>query len=656
MKIIRFHYFISRILNISLVILIVGCTTYPDSLKSNFKQAGKNQSELKKVIRHYSTHKADSVKKKAAIFLIQNMDAHESYKSNAWDSYQADLNDLFKKEDRPAELSKGFNQLYKKYTEQLNDINYVSDLESINAKFLISNIDEAFKAWKSPNASYLTFDEFCEYLLPYRAGTEPLGDWRMEFKNNFNTDLVARITTKKDSITARKICDAIKTYPHGTIMFMPGELPDYNTHTLSLMKIGNCRLYSLQGVLAARSLGIPVTLDYTPQWATRAFGHEWNALIAEKNKPLSFGIGDFLELGKHEKMGDRIAAKVYRETYAKQPNSLMMIHEKEEIPNAFMSKCIKDVTRDYYTDISNVSVKLILKAPAQLKFTYLSVFDNKNWTPIAWARNDNNSSLFNDMHRGIACLPSYYFQGKVTPAAYPIIIRTDGKITNLKPDLKNRQSIILNRKYQFGWGSYRGFAMLSGKFQVANDSNFSDAIDIYEIKEKPEQFYQVVDIQPTAEYKYFRYFSPKKSYGEVAEVEVYESGSCSKLIGKIIGNNHPQTDYPRTNAFDGNTTTRFKTAEADSTWIGLAFDTPKKISRIVYLPTNDDNCVCNGQTYELLYWDNKWVSLGKQTGSSETYRLKYDNVPTNALFLLRNLTKGKEERIFTYEDNKQVWW
>jgi hypothetical protein len=32
------------------------------------------------------------------------------------------------------------------------------------------------------------------------------------------------------------------------------------------------------------------------------------------------------------------------------------------------------------------------------------------------------------------------------------------------------------------------------------------------------------------------------------------------------------------------------------------------------------------------------------------------NMPTNALFWLRDLTKGKEERPFTYENGQQVWW
>ena len=74
------------------------------------------------------------------------------------------------------------------------------------------------------------------------------------------------------------------------------------------------------------------------------------------------------------------------------------------------------------------------------------------------------------------------------------------------------------------------------------------------------------------------------------------------------------------------------------------------------LPINDDNCIRDGEIYELLYWDNKWISIGKQMGSAKTYQLTYNNVPTNALFLLRNLTKGKEERIFTYENGKQIWW
>ena len=51
-----------------------------------------------------------------------------------------------------------------------------------------------------------------------------------------------------------------------------------------------------------------------------------------------------------------------------------------------------------------------------------------------------------------------------------------------------------------------------------------------------------------------------------------------------------------------------------------------------------------------------WTSLGRQIGRRATQELVYDNVPAGALLLLHNHTKGKEERIFTYEDGRQVWW
>jgi hypothetical protein len=645
------------ILLLTFVSYSIANAQFPASLNAAFTEAGKNQLELKAVLKHYSAHKVDSLKKKAAIFLIQNMDIHQSYRSKAWDDYQAELDSLFGKEERSAELSKVFYELHRKYTLPLNDIAYVSDLQTITAKFLTYSIDKAFEAWKSPYAHHLNFDDFCEYILPYRVGEELLCDWRKEFTENFIPGIYTRIKAQKDSITARQICDAIKTYPYANVILYPAELPDYNAHLLSVMRVGSCREYSLQAILAARALGVPVALDYTPQWANRRWSHEWNALIDRNNKPLAFGIGDKVDLGKHiESVNDRIAPKIYRETFAKQATSLAMICGNEEIPNTLASPCMKDVTKDYY-ETMNVPVKLVASPPINTKFAYLSVFDNKNWVPVAWSKVEGTNCLFKDMNRNIVYLPSYYFQYRVIPAAYPVLLHNDGKITSLKPNLQKRETVILNRKYQPNFIAYLGGSLVGGRFQVANDSTFKDAVDIYKIENKPEICYQVVDIPPTAQYRYFRYvFAENKTRRDIAEIEVYEHGAKAKLTGQVIGKKQPKTNPLYANVFDGITATKYRAPDADSTWVGLAFDSPKSIRRIAYLPANDDNCICNGELYELFYWDSQWVSLGKQTGSNETYRLTYTNVPTNALLLLRNLTKGKDERIFTYERGKQVWW
>ena len=76
-----------------------------------------------------------------------------------------------------------------------------------------------------------------------------------------------------------------------------------------------------------------------------------------------------------------------------------------------------------------------------------------------------------------------------------------------------------------------------------------------------------------------------------------------------------------------------------------------------YLLFNDDNEIREGDLYELFYFDvgKGFISLGKQYGNREQ-ALLFKNVPDNAILWLRDYTRGKEERIFTYENNKQIWW
>jgi len=90
------------------------------------------------------------------------------------------------------------------------------------------------------------------------------------------------------------------------------------------------------------------------------------------------------------------------------------------------------------------------------------------------------------------------------------------------------------------------------------------------------------------------------------------------------------------------------------------------------------NAILNDNVYELFYWDNRWISLGKKTTADRKADIDslgfdfnkplffnniknrefifYENVPVGTLFLLHNYTQGKEERIFTIENNEQVWW
>lgn len=77
---------------LSLLTLILFCvlfsySQYTPSLQLILKKSGKNEMELKSVLKKYSQHPKDSLKLKAAIFLIENMEGHLSYQSDAWSSF-----------------------------------------------------------------------------------------------------------------------------------------------------------------------------------------------------------------------------------------------------------------------------------------------------------------------------------------------------------------------------------------------------------------------------------------------------------------------------------------------------------------------------------------------------------------------------------------
>lgn len=71
-------------------------------------------------------------------------------------------------------------------------------------------------------------------------------------------------------------------------------------------------------------------------------------------------------------------------------------------------------------------------------------------------------------------------------------------------------------------------------------------------------------------------------------------------------------------------------------------------------PEDKSNAIFPGERYELFYWNGYWKSLGSKVATDT--ELIYRQVPKGALLWLRNLDKGKQERIFIYEGGEQIWY
>lgn len=608
---------------------------------------------LTKVTGNYSSP-SDSLKKKAAAFLIENIQPHFSYHSKEWTLFCKALNAISSYDDETYYAK--YDSIFKAYQYRLYGYRLVYDKDTLTSQHLVNNIDEAFELYKLPQCKKLPFDFFCEYVLPYRIGNEQLTDWRKKLYKEFYPVYAKFFTNYSDSLSALNFCDSIKKRFKIKIQFHY-PIPDFDPFTLTKLKEGTCNEFSSLTAFICRAYGIPVAVDFVPQWGKKKGGHEWNALLSPDKKPLDFGIGDMFKPGNHLKANLLwVAPKIYRRVYSINKQSLACNNKNaEEIPDLFLDSCLKDVTSEYYTTY-DLDVKLTQSAPQSTDFAYLAVFDNRNWIPVQWGKIENTSVVFKEMNKGLVYLPVYYKNGNIIPAAYPVLFRDSNKIYELKPNLNAKQTLILKRKYNNTNPMIYDRRLRDSKFQAANKPDFSDAVDIYVIKNSWDNNYQTVFSTDTINnYKYFRYFIPKGSGAEMAELEVYDING-QRINGKIFGGEGGGNFPAYEKLFDNKVLTYMKVGRTYDTWAGLEFDKSEKIKKIVYLPRNDDNFIRDGQLYELFYWDNQWISLGQQTGSRETQILTYNNAPTNALFLLRNLSGGTEERIFTYENKRQIWW
>jgi hypothetical protein len=71
-----------NLLTIIIAILFTSCSKYSHDIEKSLRLAGDNRSALEQVLNHYSQHPEDSLKYKAACFLIENMPGHYQIKGH----------------------------------------------------------------------------------------------------------------------------------------------------------------------------------------------------------------------------------------------------------------------------------------------------------------------------------------------------------------------------------------------------------------------------------------------------------------------------------------------------------------------------------------------------------------------------------------------
>ncbi|KQX10986.1 hypothetical protein [Flavobacterium sp. Root420] len=390
--------------------------------------------ELQKTVDHYSHSEADTLKLKATWFLIENMGDHRSNDSKELRAYYTFLDSLFKNE-------KDFDRLdsiYKNYTIKSPNRrhNIFPDKEYIKADYLIKNIDDAFDSWREPWARHLSFDQFCEYLLPYRVHDEVLEPWRMLYKKKYSGYFDNSDYNKLSTIQAcaklnnelKKLNIKLNTNTPYTLGIRPS--------TLINMNFGNCQNFSNIGILAMRSIGIPVAID-------QMIDHQWNVVITPTG-PVSFAPAEGNPDGhlKFLKKWKKRFAKIHRQTFSINSQSLPFVCGKEEIPAQLNTPYLKDVSNEYFKG-ADINVKTINPKVKNKHILYLCDFKN-HFRFLDWAKINQSKAEFKNMGDSIVYFPVYYFPSAIKQANYPILIKKNGTLHEiLKPDFKKTQTMVL---------------------------------------------------------------------------------------------------------------------------------------------------------------------------------------------------------------------
>lgn len=594
------------------VFFIFGCSSnqYEEAAWVIVKQSSNNAKELVSFLEHYKKN-GDKEKYEAACFLIANMSGKYSLLEN--------------------------KQIY--------------DLDVVKSDSLIYSLETSFALKStSPFLNQYSFRQFLEYILPYRIFNEPLEYyWKSDCLKHYHTTESSDIIKAAKEINSQvKIKLSIESYGD--------NIQSYSEIMYS--KSGKCDDRTSLLVMALRANGIPAAYEFVPCWGSANNGHSFVSIILPNDSiyPLQNKDDISSEVYVHRK-----TPKIFRQMYTCQKP----YEEKNYSPNLFRYNDVLDVTCLHNIGKRNIKANIVTHANG---YSYFAVFSPSRWIPVARSLSDEfdnvgtGSLTFADestneaigLGNGILYLPiSYLNNGNIIPIGNPVII-SDSSVYEITPDLTNRESVILTRKYPLS-SRIVNFARLMrfGFFEVANKKDFSDAVEIYKINDIPQSRMQTIEVSLKKAYRYIRYKRPKGTFS-IAELRLLDDKG-NKLPYIPVMCDFLIDDNDINKVFDDNPLTYYELkANKLDIWLGLDLKRPTDFSFIEFAPRNDDNSVYPGDMYELFFWNNEWISLG--TKKANDFSIKFDNVPKNALLWLRNLTKGREERPFTYENGQQVWW
>ncbi|HZK04103.1 MAG TPA: hypothetical protein VFC94_06850 [Bacteroidaceae bacterium] len=428
------------------ILLLTCCSRESSLLRYALHSAGDNRPELEAVLAHYSD---EPEKLAAARFLIAGLPAHYSYKGDSiyeYYNYAAHiLSDtlLSPEQQRDTLLAISDN----KYSDL--PTRTISDAQIITSNYLIKNIDQSYLQWQTcPWARQLTFDEYIEWLLPYKAvELQELDAWRDTLQAYFGFALKNMIPDDDEYLTTRKTAEIVRNAINNKILryalYTRSGLPLISAYLLPRQTFGDIPDYVRLGALIYRSLGIPVAIDETPVGPRDVAAVSWFTILSDRGEevPSPWDISSYPGMGFFP---EERGPKVYRNTYAINPKR-MKYQQKSKYQYPFdLGK--KDVT-DLYFLTSDIELHINTDTLKNLKdrYTYIAsatICDSlRDWEIVDFGIIRHRRACFDKMGREVLYVVYGYDGIGLVPVTAPFILHKDGHIEYINTDTVNSVSL-----------------------------------------------------------------------------------------------------------------------------------------------------------------------------------------------------------------------
>lgn len=558
------------------------------------------------------------------------------------------------------------------------DYRRLCDLGELDFDFLTDHIDNAFRVWRESRfAKNLTFDEFKEYILPYRC-VEGFGFH--ETGKTYN-HLFAKYVTADTTADLR----ATVQYYNAAV----NNMRDMNGRTHRTHLAGIYDLYSRDlhacaeiasyGCNILRACGLPMAVEYNICYRSLRGRHyhccvyddstdTWQTFNAESSLP---GDGDwaFAE-----------TANVYRATYAAQKDTPPFLKaDGEHVPGILDQPCVKDVTSHL---VSTTSVTLPFKERTTNNLAYLATFSKADHglVPVTWGVIDKERGevTFKNAMPDLLYFPVYYPNSGYKAFGAPFIVEMQDSVPVVKPiphtdyATTARGTVTLARKYPRKPHLKRmASELIGGRFIGSKKGDFSDAVTLLEIKDTPLAALVTYPLARTGHYKSYRFQASDEhprshismlewlapaSHGYTNTMPAMRRHILSPADTALLAREahlvrlmdaDKWEDMSWKPEYDGN----MQTSPSAYPNITLWLREPQVVTHVRFAPKNADNGVCAGDEYELRYWYDGWHSCGTVRAKYE--HVTFDDVPLGRLYWLENKTQGEEEMPFVLDENGQ---